>query len=427
MTASTNRAATGAAMDTIMPRRRNKPVVLIAVAVLVLMAGGYLAWSWLPHGLQVPASEVRIATVEKGLFIDDVTVRAKAEPLSSVLLDSVEMGRVEEVLATDGALVTKDQLLFRLSNPQRNLDLLARQTEIAQQISNLSILRVGDEASRIDHQRRIADLQFTLTQRQKQHARDVKLASQGFISAAQLEESDDSLAQQSHLLEQEKASNDAEFKVRSTALAQLDGAIRGLNRGLALVNATVEALAVRAPVAGRLTGFRLQVGETVKTDQHIGRIDHPTLFKLSAQLDEFYLNRVAIGRHGGISQAGKNYPVDISAIYPQIKDGRFTVEMVFTRGQPEGMSPGQSLDAQITLGEPGKATLLPNGAFVNDSGGSWVFVVGRDGRSVERRVIKTGRRSNGQLEILSGLAAGEKVIVSSYASFGKAERLQLSQ
>ncbi|HEU4376638.1 MAG TPA: efflux RND transporter periplasmic adaptor subunit [Telluria sp.] len=420
-------ASTGAAMDVRVPKKRGPLIARIAAGAIALAACGLIGWHYMPRGLQVPAQNVRIATVAQGVFLDDIVVRANAEPLNSVILDSVESGRVEEVFAKDGAMVKKGQLLFRLSNPQRNLELLARQAEHAQQISNLSNLRVAQEAGRTDHQRRLSDLAFALSQAEKQHARNVRLASQGFISSVALEESADKLAQQKRAFQQEGDSSDTENRVRGDALAQMSNAIKGLQSGLLLVNATVDALAVRAPVDGMLTGFRLQVGETVKTDQHIGRIDDPNRFKLSAQVDEFYLNRVAVGRHASVRQGDKTYAADVSTIYPQIKEGRFTLEMVFTNGQPPVLSPGQSLDAQVTLGEPGKAILLPNGAYLNETGGAWVFVVARDGESVTRRAVRSGRRSNTQVEILSGLAPGEQVIVSSYASFEKTERLQLTK
>lgn len=418
-------AASGAAMDTVVPKRRGKLYARIGFGAVLVVACGFAGWHFMPRGLQVAKQEVRIAGVEKGVFLDDIVVRATAEPLNSVILDSVESGRVEEVFARDGAMVKKGQLLFRLSNPQRNLELLARQAEHAQQISNLSNLRVAQEASRTDHQRRLSDLGFALAQAEKQHARNTRLAEQGFISSVSLEESADKLAQQRRAFSEQRGSSDTESRVRRNALAQMETAIKGLQSGLMLVNATVDALAVRAPVDGMLTGFRLQVGETVKTDQHIGRIDDPNRFKLSALVDEFYLNRVAVGRHASVRQGEHTYAADVSTIYPQIKEGRFTVEMVFTKGQPPVLSPGQSLDAQVTLGEPGKATLLPNGAFINETGGAWVFVVAADGETVTRRAIRSGRRSNTQVEILSGLVPGEHVIVSSYAAFEKTERLQL--
>lgn len=420
-------AATGAAMDVRVPKKRGPLIARIAAAAVALAACGFVGWHYMPRGLQVAAKDVRIASVEQGVFLDDIVVRASAEPLNSVILDSVESGRVEEVFAKDGAMVKKGQLLFRLSNPQRNLELLARQAEHAQQISNLSNLRVAQEAGRTDHQRRLSDLAFALAQAEKQHARNVKLASQGFISSVALEESVDKLAQQKRAWQQERDSTDTENRVRGDALAQMSTAIKGLQSGLMLVNATVDALAVRAPVDGMLTGFRLQVGETVKTDQHIGRIDDPNRFKLAAQVDEFYLNRVAVGRHATVRVGERSFAADVSTIYPQIKEGRFTIELVFTKEQPPVLSPGQSLDAQVTLGEPGKATLLPNGAYLNETGGAWVFVVGRDGETVTRRAIRGGRRSNTQVEVLAGLAPGEQVIVSSYAAFEKTERLQLTK
>jgi len=375
----------------------------------------------------VAAAEVRIGSVEKGIFLDQIVVRANAAPLDSVLLDAVDGGRVEQVLVQDGALVAQGQLLFRLSNPQRNLELLARQAEHAQQISNLSNLRVQQEASRTDHQRRLDDLQFALAQAEKQHGRDVRMAARGFISQAALEESDDKLAQQRHLLQQEGSSNMVEDQVRHDALAQLGSAIDGLQAGLALVRGTLAALAVRAPVAGRLTDFRLQVGETVVAGKHLGRIDDPRQFKLVAQVDEFYLNRVAVGRHASVALDGHDYPAAISALYPQITDGRFSVALRFSGGQPPALNPGQSLDAQITLGEPAPALLLPNGAFVNDSGGAWAFVLQPDGRHALRQPIRVGRRNNEQIEVLAGLAPGQRVIVSGYAAYGKSVKLDLTQ
>ncbi|TFW29416.1 efflux RND transporter periplasmic adaptor subunit [Massilia arenosa] len=413
-------------MDTVVPKKRGKLALKIGAGVLAVLLGAGAVWYFVPHGLQVEQRDVRIATVTRGIFNDDIVVRATAEPLNSFILDSIESGRVEEVVVKDGAMVRKGDLLFRMSNTQRNLDLLQRQGERAQQISNLQNLRVAQEASRTDHERRLDDLVFARDQARKAYERNLKLSSQGFISSVALEESHDKLAQAERAVETERKSADLEKRVQHEALVQMDTAIAGLERGLRIVTATVDALAFRAPADGKLTGFRLKVGETVRPDQHIGRIDDPSAFKLTADVDEFYLNRVSVGRHGRVTaQDGKAYDVDVSTIYPQIKDGRFTMEMIFTHGQPQGLNPGQSMDAQVTLGQPAQALLLPNAAFVNDTGGSWVFVLDRRGHA-EKRPVRIGRRSNSQIEVLSGLNAGDKVIVSSYAQFGKAETLQLS-
>jgi HlyD family secretion protein len=419
-------AVTGAAMDMQLPPRRGRRAMRLALSFAVLAAGTLLLWQWLPRGLAVETRDLRIATVEAGTFRDEIVVRALAEPLNSVMLDAVESGRVEEVFARDGQMVKKGELLFRLSNPQRNLELLARQAEHAQQISNLANLQVAQEAVRTDHQRRLNDLAFALDQADKQHARNLRLARAGFISAVALEESGDRLARARRALDEEGRGMAREQDVRGRALAQMDQAIRGLASGLDLVAATVDALAVRAPSDGVLTDFRLLVGQAVRQDQAIGRIDDPDRFRLSAQVDEFYLNRVTPGREGRVTQDGKTHALRVSTVYPQIKEGRFSVELVFTGRQPDVISPGQGMDVQLTLGQSARALLLPNGAFANDGGGAWVFALAAGASHAERRAVKLGRRNNTQVEVLHGLAPGDRVIVSGYAGFGEARLLRLT-
>lgn len=417
----------GAAMDEIVPQDRRKKLWLTIGASVLVVVALFVVWRLLPRGLQVPAVDVRSAAVEEGTFFDEVVLRAKADALDSVVLDAVDAGRVEEVFARDGETVKQGDRLFRISNPQRNLDLLQRQSESAQQISNLSSLRVDYEATKSEHVRRLQDINFNLDQAQKKLARDQGLANQGFISAASLTESNDAVDQWRHKREQELARDEIETKVKLGAMSQLERAVTQIQQGLTLVNASVDALTVRAPAAGRLTDFSLRVGATVKTDQHIGRIDDPSKFKLTAQVDEYYLNRMRVGLQGTVRRDGKEYRIEVTRILPQVTEGRFTMELGFKDGEQSGFSPGQSLDAQVMLGQPNKALLLPNAAFLNDSGGAWAYVLAPNGVDAERRPIRIGRRNNRQVEVLSGLAAGENVIVSSYAAFGTAPHVQLKK
>lgn len=418
---------TGAAMDVPIPRRLGARIAFAIGAVMFLLMSVTLLCRAMPRGLRVAGADIRLATVERGVFLDDVVVRANAAPMHSVLLDSVESGRVEEVFARDGMLVKQGKLLFRLSNSQRRLDLLARQSERAQQISNLANLRVALEASQTEHQRRLVDLSFLLLQAQKQQTRAAGLAEQGFIAPAAFDDSADRLAQQRRVFENEKASGAAEIAIKRDAVMQMERAILGLDAGLRLLSATLDALAVRAPVAGRLTDFALQIGQTVKADQQIGRIDDPLQVKLSAQLEEFYFGRLAVGRRGSARVDGHDYAIEVARIYPQIKEGRFAIELRFVSPLAVALSPGQSVDVHISLGEPAAGLLLPDGVYLSDSGGAWVFKVEPDGSGARRRAIQIGRRNSSQVLVQSGLLAGDRVVVSSYIAYGKAERLQFHQ
>ncbi|MFS2008236.1 efflux RND transporter periplasmic adaptor subunit [Duganella sp. CT11-25] len=415
-------------MDTVAPiaprkaaRRRVLPIAL----ALALAAAGW--WYFTPSGLRVAAKEVRMAQVRRGMFLDQIILRARALPSKSIVLDSIESGKVEELFVRDGAPLKAQQLLFRLSNPQRRLELLAREADRAQQISNLSNLRVVLESTRTEHERRTADLAYDLSEAEKGLERTTALAQQGFMGQATLRDAADKVGNVKRQQSQQLRSFEAELAIKTAAVKQMEGAIATLDSGLTLMGQALDALTVRAPLAGRLTDFHLQVGETVQLGQHLGRIDDPSTFKLEADIDEFYLPRIKEGQVAQAGHGGATYALHVARIFPQVKDGRFRAEFEFAAQQPGGISPGQALDVTLSLGEPADALLLPNGAFVNDAGGAWVYVVGADGGTATRRPVRLGRRSTAQVEVLSGAQPGERVIVSSYAAFGGAAKLLLDK
>lgn len=421
---STVAPVTGEAMDRPLPQRRRSYLVWGIGVLLVLSVIAVIVWL-IPRGLRIAESDIRIATVTQGTFHNDVLVRSTAEPLRTIMLDVLESGRVEEVLVNDGAMVEKGALLFRLSNPQRRLDLVAREADRAQQISNLSVLRVSIETSETEHQRRMLDLNFTLAEAERQYKRYAELVKTGVISVATFESTRDRLEQQKQALEDEKRRNEIGMRIQRDGVRQMEQAIRQLDAGLNVVNESIDALAVRAPIAGRLTDFRLQLGEIVKSEQRVGRIDDPTQFKLTAPIDEYFLGSVVAGQKGSAGVNGRDYPVEVNRVFPQITGGRFLAELLFTGEAPPGMNPGQSAETRIALGGTSRGLILPNDAFLTDTGGTWAFVVSSNGRSAERRKIRIGRRNSNQVEVASGLASGERVIVSTYARFGSAERLQI--
>jgi len=417
----------GANMDRIVPRSRRRRWLLICFAAASVCVLALVAWQAVPRGLAVRTSDLEITIVATGEFRDEILTRANAIPEVTVMLDATEGGRVEVIKVQDGALVREGQLLFQLSNPQRQQEVVARASDVAQQVANISTLRAALATARAEHRRRIADLEFQLDRVRKAHARNVRLAQQGFLSTAGLEDSLDATVQQERLLKQTRADSAAETATRERAIAELEGAVADLKQGLSLVRAAVDALAVRAPIDGRLTDFRLEIGQSVKTGDRLGRIDTPGTFKLQAQIDEFYLPRAAPGLNGKAELDGNQFPVVLTRVNQQVKERRFEIELNFTATTPKGLQPGQTLDTRITLGKPTSALLLRDGPFYSDTGGGWVFVVTPDGKFADRRKVKLGRRAAGQIEVLDGLTPNERVLTSAYGSFGDTQRLRLTE
>lgn len=416
------RHISGAAMDrrVAVPRRYGL-IVLTAVAVL----GVALALlRWWPRGVPVARGEVEIAAAQVGPFRDVVVGRATAQPLQSVLLDATEEGRVEQVLVKDGERVEAGQLLVVLASSQRAQELMARSSEAAQQLANLATFRAGLAQAQAQQRREVTQAHFERERARRAHQRNAELAATGFLSPAALEESADKLALAERLLAQAERDGREELATREQSVQAMQRAVADLDRRLAAMRAASDGLAVRAPVAGRLTGLALQLGESVRSGSRLARIDSLGRFKLELRLDEFHLARVREGLAAELAHEGRHHALRVARIDPQVKDGRFAVELVFD-ADPPPLQVGQGLDLRLTLGDPTRVLQLPDRGFYTDTGGAWAFVLAADGRHAERRDLKLGRRADGVVEVLGGLRAGEQVVVSPYRAFTNAQTLQL--
>jgi HlyD family secretion protein len=415
--AGESEAVTGGAMDRVVVRKSTGKLLLIgggAAAVLLLALLFYIL-APRSDSQTVEASRIQIATVEKGLFEDFLPLRGRVTPLVTVYLDAVEGGRVEQLAVEDGAIVTKGQLLAVLSNADLQLSTLARQTEVEQQLNNMRGQELALAQTRSNNRRELNQAEVELAKARRQYELYRPLAQKGFVSAKQLNDARDDLNFQSRKLAITRQSIAQDEELQRNQLQQLRSSASSLNSGLGIARGSLSQLNLRAPVAGQLSGFSIQLGQSVQQGERLGQIDSAGRSKLVADVDEYYLGRVVLGQGASLDAEGKTYALRVAKIYPQVRNGQFQIDVVFDGPEPPSLQRGQTLQAKLTLGDTTRATLLPSGAFFNDTGGNWVFVVGPDGTSATKRNVQIGRRNAEYFEVLSGLKAGERVIISSYS------------
>ena len=385
-----------------------------AAAIQLVPAAGTLA---------VPAETVTTAIVQDTLFQDDLPVRAIVAPLRTVYVGAVEGGNVSSVAALEGSTVLRGDVLATLSNPQLQLDVSSREAAIAGQLGAMSAQSLALQQSLTAADAVLAETGYDLLKAQRELQIHLSLHHDGFESDLRLRSFAAEVqfyAERLAVLRQARARN-APLAARQQDEIQQTSA--SLSDNLAVVRSSLQALTLRAPVAGRLTDFALQPGQSLKQGDQIGRIDSADVWRLDADIDEFYLPRIAIGEHARATFDGLAAAVTVSRVKPQVVNGRFRAELTFDAAPPPGLRRGEAAECRITLGQTRPARVLPNGAWLDASGGSFVYVLDANEHNAKRRTVQTGRRNPEQVEVVSGLDAGERVITSSYARFADFSRL----
>jgi HlyD family secretion protein len=421
------RPQSGGGMDRVVERKGLPQRIKFAIGagLLALAAGGFYAYAPDAESQTVAADRITVSTVIRGRFDDFLPLRARVTPLVTVFLDAVEGGRVEKVLVEDGAMVSQGQLLAVLSNSDLQLNLLARQTEVTQQINSMRSQELALSQARLNNERSRIEAELAASKASRQYEMQRPLADKGFVPGKLLQDSRDdaqSARQRARLVREVQATDE---RLQSSQLAQLRASTAALNASLGIARASLDALNLRAPVTGQLTAFSIQVGQSMNRGERLGQIDSAGRNKLVAQVDEFYLGRVEPGQIATADWGGKTYRLKVAKIYPQVRNGTFEVDLQFIGQEPGDIQRGQTLQTRLTLGDPAPALLIPNGAFYNETGGSWVFVVTPDGSEAIKRQVRLGRRNADHIEILEGLEPGERVLTSPYTGFADKDRLDL--
>ncbi|XOV78555.1 MAG: efflux RND transporter periplasmic adaptor subunit [Aestuariibacter sp.] len=417
-------AASGAGMDRKVEKSRSrwqKPLSIVAIVVVFGLLLGLLWPTSSGKSLSVAGNRIAIATVQSGIFEDFIPLRARVTPAKTLYLDAIEGGRVERVLVEDGATLQAGDLIVELSNAALQLNVLSNEARVAEQLNNMRTIELSLEQNRLQHKRNLADIRYQIKILTRQLARETRLLETGAVMQSTVDDTKDTLAWYKERLQLTLESQASDARMQEAQLDFLKATSERLESNLALSRNNLDNMNVRAPVAGKLSGFNVEIGQSIGRGERLGQIDTPENFKLTAFIDEFYLGRVDIGQ----TAVFDDYQLRISKIYPQVQNGQFEVDFTFIGQQPNDIRRGQTMQIKLTLGDAAEAMLIPNGAFYQDTGGNWIFVVSESGTEAIRRTVRLGRKNNQFIEVLEGLELGERVITSPYSSYQDIQRLKL--
>jgi HlyD family secretion protein len=416
-------------MDRVLPRRRRlRGWRLVALATALAAAALFVALrSWPEHSLAVESDRIVIAKVTRGRFDDFIQIRARATPAHTVFIDTPQGGLVGAIHVQDGAMVERGQLLLELSNTTLQLDVISREAQITEQLNNLRTLELTHEQNRLANEREMVEVGYHIARLTRQLARSEKLASSGVVPEAEQEDMREELAYYRRRRQVQLESFRTADSLQRAQLVQLRAAATQLDGNLALARHNLDSLKVEAPAAGQLSAFSLEEGQSLAPGVRIAQIDDPTRYKLTAEIDEFYLNRVDVGQRADYQLDGKTYQLTIARIRPQVQNGRFEADLLFEGASPTDVRRGQTAPLRLQLGQPSEAVLIPNAAFYSDTGGAWVFVVSKGRGHAVRRKTRLGRRNPVVIEVLDGLRPGEDIVTSSYNNFLDTDRLELTR
>ncbi len=424
---STGISISGEGMDRPVEKRlsRGRMVGYGVAAVAALVFIWWLVSALLGgRSLSVNAQRVSASLVTVGTFEDFIPLRGRLVPRSTVYLDAIEGGRVESVFVEDGAILKTGELIAVLSNTSLQLEVLGREAAVAEQLNNMRTIELQLEQNRLSHKRNLVEFDYQIIRLNRSIERQQELAAGNLVPQSTVDELKDELTSYNNQRDVTLESQASDSRLQEQQLKQLRESNDQLLAGLAFARKNLDDLNMRAPVDGQLSGFNIEVGQSIDRGGRVGQIDDPDRYKLNVKIDEFYLGRVDLRQVGVASRDSQEYRVEVSKIYPQVNNGQFEVDMTFVK-EPVGVRRGQTLQLELTLGDNSDAILIPNGTFYQETGGNWVFVVSPDGTEAVKRNVRLGRRNIEFIEVLDGLEPGEQVITSPYTGYAGMDRLTL--
>ena len=392
-------------------------VFLIFVAILLLRCNASV--------LRVSADVVTISNVEKGEFNDYVRLTSTAQPITTVQLSPLETGVVERIVAEEGTKVRRGDVIVEMSNNSLSMQILQSEADLAEKQNILRNTLISMEQERLTLKQDKLQLDIDVDRKYRAYMRNERLYKNNLLAKEDWMQSkeDYELALNQRTLNEEKQYQDSLF--RSNQVGQMEESLRSMSLNMQLIRQRVDNLKIKAPIDGEVGMLNVVLGQSVGEGTAIGQVNDLSEYKVTAQIDEHYIDRVTIGLTASFERQDNLYEMVLRKVYPEVREGQFRADFVFSGEVPENIRSGQTYYLNLQLGQPTEAVMIPRGSFYQLTGGSWIYVVNAEGTKAFRRKIRIGRQNPQYYEVLEGLDPGEKVITSSYDNFGEHDVLML--
>ena len=375
--------------------------------------------------LRVNMATVTVSNVEEGEFNDYVSLSGTVQPMTTMQLSPLESGVVERVVAEEGTAVKAGDVILEMSNKQLSMQILQSEADLAEKQNILRNTLISMEQERLSLRQEMLMLDLEVTRKQRAYEQNKELYNEELVAReVYLQSKEDyELALSRRSLVRVRQKQDSLY--RTVQVAQLDENLRSMQLNMQLIRERVDNLKVKAPIDGELGMLNVVLGQTLSQGSAIGQINDLSAYKVTAMVDEHYIDRVVTGLTASFMRQDKSYDMLLRKVYPEVREGKFRVDLTFSSELPDNIRTGQTYNLNLQLGQPVEAVYIPRGAFFQKTGGRWIYVVDETGEKAYRREIRIGRQNPRYYEILDGLAPGEKVITSSYDNFGDNEVLIL--
>lgn len=401
-------------------------LTLIGALTIIGLIGASYYFTSGNNRLNVEADRISIVEVTEGTFQEFIPINGSVLPISSIYLDASVGGRVDEKYVEDGAILKKNDPILRLANTDQQLNLIQQETQVLNLLTQAQIARTNAEQVSINNRNQMAEVEQAYTEAARIYNLNKKLFDQNAIGSQEYRKSENDYNYQKQrvvltqkILQQDSISN-------SQKAVQDERTLESTQSALGLMRQKVGDLIVRSPVDGQLTSFDAEIGQNKNVGERLGQIDVLTGFKVRADIDEHYINRIFTDQEGEFTLSDKTYKLKIKKVYTQVTNGRFQVDMAFDDDAPSSVRRGQTLQIRLALSDESKALLLAKGGFYQQTGGNWIFKLDKNGHTAYRVDIQLGRQNPEYYEVIGGLKIGDKVIVSNYETFDKIQELNIN-